>query len=123
MQYLSVRLGSALGEIDIGSVESISPLIYNIHSINRLALNMADKLYYLSPSPTTVQPPLYPIYKMGCVTDLLGIFHFFSSLSATWFPVFIGRRRSKQDVVWLLQGDGQVGAKYVMIIHTKFEWW
>ena len=67
MQYLSVRLGSALGEIDIGSVESISPLIYNIHSINRLALNMADKLYYLSPSPTTVQPPLYPIYKLGCV--------------------------------------------------------
>ena len=67
MQYLSVRLGSALGEIDIGSVESISPLIYNIHSINRLALNMADKLYYLSPSPATVQPPLYPIWKMGFV--------------------------------------------------------
>ena len=67
IQYLSVRLGSALGEIDIGSVESISPLIYNIDSINRLALNMADRLYYLSPSPRTVQPPLYPICKMGFV--------------------------------------------------------
>ena len=67
MQCLSIRLGSVLSEIDIGSVESISHLIYNIHSINRLVLNMADKLYYLSPSPTTVQLPPCPICKMGCV--------------------------------------------------------
>ena len=56
------------------------------------------------------------------MTDLFGIFHFFS-LSATWFPEFIERRRSGQDVVWLLLCGGQVWAKNVMMIHTEFEWW
>ena len=64
------------GEIDIGSAESISLLIYNIHSINRLALNMADKIiksYYLSPHrqqqlfsfPLLLSVFIHPIWEMG----------------------------------------------------------